>query len=169
MWKKAYALLSVCVLVILARPLYATNLQTVILNVTLNGQNKGDYFINLTDDKDIFMTRSDLNALGIERPSGNWISAEGELYLSLRALPGLSFVINIEALTLDITADPSLLPMQVIDFDRTTRTSPHPSSQTSAFLNNLPLNNSQLASERVYVAHTGLKVDWEVGAPIVFD
>ncbi len=39
--------------------------------------------------------------------------------------------------------------------------------KTSLF--NLPLNNSQLASERVYVAHTGLKVDWEVGAPIVFD
>jgi len=135
MWIKTYVLLSILGFVMQATNLFAVSLQTVILNVTLNGQNKGDFFINLTDDQDILMTRGDLKALGIENPPGDWIREEGELYLSLRALEGLSFFVNSEELTLDITADPSLLPMQVIDFDTTRRVRPRYTSETSAYLN----------------------------------
>ncbi len=43
----------------------------VIVTVTLNGQSKGEYYVQLTEDRDILMRIADIQEIGIETPEGH--------------------------------------------------------------------------------------------------
>ncbi|MFQ5598468.1 MAG: fimbria/pilus outer membrane usher protein [Nitrospiria bacterium] len=135
MWIKTYVLNSLIWLIFYASTVFAVNIQTVILNVTLNGQAKGDLFVNLTDDRDILLPRHDLHAIGIRHISGEGIEIEREIFFSLRAMEGIVFQFDDEQLLLKISAAPHLLEEQIIDFDNTRHKILDYTSETSAYLN----------------------------------
>lgn len=84
--------------------------ETMVLRVRLNTLDKGDVFVEHTPDADFFVKVQDLKAMGLEEPNGTVAVIDGEPYISLRSMRGLTFAFDEKALVLDITADPRLLP-----------------------------------------------------------
>lgn len=87
-----------------------------MLGVVLNGENKGDLFVERTGEGDFLVREKDLRRIGFRDPAGKTLSIEGERYLSLRSMEGVSFEFREKTLTLEITASPALLPKRAIDF-----------------------------------------------------
>lgn len=88
--------------------------ETMILRVTLNTENKGDLFVGRTPDNDFLLKPEDLRAIGFKAPAGSAVLLDGEPHLSLRAMRGVHFVFEEKALVLHITAEPQLLPNQML-------------------------------------------------------
>jgi outer membrane usher protein FimD/PapC len=95
---------------------YSEGAETIILNIILNHESKGEFFVNLTGDGDFLIKVVDLKAMGFKDPKGKSTEIEGELYISLRSMEGVEFILNEKTLSLDITALPALLPTKIIDF-----------------------------------------------------
>ncbi len=135
MWTKRYVLASVFYVMVSVTQVYAENPQMMILNVTVNTQSKGDFFLQLTDTRDILLKKEDLDSMGIYNPIGEKVLVDGETYFSLKRIRDVSFKLHDEELALEITADPSLLGLQVINFDTSHSQMPAYKSVVSAFLN----------------------------------
>jgi outer membrane usher protein FimD/PapC len=114
---------------------YAQSSDIVIVAVTLNGQSKGEYYVHLTEDRDILVRVADIRVIGIENPEGLVTEIDREPHISLRSMRGLQFVFNEKKLIVDITVDPSLLPRKVIDFLPGRQPKVYYPRDTSAFLN----------------------------------
>lgn len=85
----------------------------MVLRVSLNSQDKGDRFVSRTPQGDFLVKESDLKELGFRQPvPGTSMLLEGERYVSLRSIPGVSYRFDARRLELAITADPQLLPVQ---------------------------------------------------------
>jgi outer membrane usher protein FimD/PapC len=116
-------------------PHSSTAAETVIVNITLNRETKGEYFVNLTDDGDFLVKTADLQVMGVTGPFPRPVELANESYISLRSFPGIAFSFNEKTLTLDITAQPSLLPKRIIDFTPQEPMQVYYPRDTSAFLN----------------------------------
>lgn len=116
-------------------PTHSIAAETIILNIVLNHEIKGEFFVNHTDDGDLLVTVEDLRAIGFREPAGDTMEISGEAYMSLRSMKGVEFVINEKTLSLEITALPALLPRKTIDFTPQRRQKVYYPRDTSAFMN----------------------------------
>ena len=87
-----------------------------MVRVFLNGEEKGDLFVERTEDGDFLVKEEDLAAIGFRDPAGTILEIEGVRHLSLRSMMGASFEFREKDLSLVITAHPSLLPKRTVDF-----------------------------------------------------
>jgi len=99
---------------LLAHNSMASDLEMVIVSVTLNQEAKGDLFVGMTDG-DFLIRESDLKIIGFKDPKGTVVKIEGDDYLSLKSIIGVSFVFDESTLELKITVDPKLLQKRTID------------------------------------------------------
>jgi outer membrane usher protein FimD/PapC len=116
--KRLSFLLLFCVLACraLALPPNVTAAETIIVNILLNSEKKGERFVTLTDDGDFLLRKADLEEMGLATAgAGSTVSVAGEPCLSLRSFPGITFHFDDKTLTLAIDAHPSLLGARVID------------------------------------------------------
>ena len=114
---------------------YAQSSDVVIVTVTLNGQAKGEYYVRLTEDRDILIRIADLKGIGIENPEGRVTEIDREPHISLRSMQGVQFIFNEKKLGVEITVDPSLLPTKIIDFLPGRQPKVYYPQDTSAFFN----------------------------------
>lgn len=90
--------------------------QSIILNVVLNEETKGDYVVTMTDDHDFYIRIEDLRKMGFRDPSGTVYEINDERYIALTTMRGVGFDLDEKNLILKITAAPSLLGVRIIDF-----------------------------------------------------
>lgn len=112
----------------------APSVETLVLRVFLNTEDKGDLFVARTSDRDFLVKLQDLKTMGFRNPSGTLVVLEGEPHISLRSMHGVSFSFEEKTLALNIMAEPGLLPSRSLQLqaERTLR-SVHQGS--SGFLN----------------------------------
>jgi len=90
--------------------------EQLIAKIILNQEDKGDFFVNRSADGDFQIKPEDLKAIGFRSPAGSPLMIEGEPHLSLRSIKGMAYTFNESLLSLAITANPSLLGKEIIDF-----------------------------------------------------
>jgi len=114
---------------------YSLGAEQVILRVSINTVDKGDYFFLLTEEGDPLFRSSDLKGLGLkEIPEKAVFSEEG--YVSLISLfPEVRFEIDEKESALIITADPRLFERHIVDFIRKGPSNVVYRKDNSAFLN----------------------------------
>jgi len=112
----ASVLLPILLLAVLFPPVPGRCSETIVLGVVLNGERKGDLFVERTDTGDFLVKEEDLKRIGFRDPVGAVETVGGERYLSLRSMQGVSVEFREASLTLEITASPALLPVREIDF-----------------------------------------------------
>jgi len=86
--------------------------EAMVLRMMLNTQSRGDVFVERTADDDFFLKIQDLRAMGFREPLGPPVVIEGEPYVSLRGMRGVTFEFDETRLALSITAEPQLLTRQ---------------------------------------------------------
>lgn len=109
--------------------------ETIVLSVKLNTIDKGQFFVNRTADGDLLVKAEDLKAMGFEHPAGTGTVLDGERYISLRSMQGVTFMLQEKTLVLEITAEPELLPRQSLNFRPTHLVKAVLPSNNSAFFN----------------------------------
>lgn len=113
----------------------AAQMETLVLRVNLNTENKGDLFVQRTADLDFLVKVEDLKAIGFKDPVGTVQSIDGEPHLSLRSMKGVTFELDTKALALNISAEPQLLPASTITLQSGGRSGTRIGGGNSAFLN----------------------------------
>lgn len=93
----------------------ASSQEFVVLKVILNEEDKGEFFLILAPDNDIWIKRDELDKIGLKEGLGEDIEFAQETYVSLKSIPALKFQINEEEVSLKITAPPQLFKEQDID------------------------------------------------------
>jgi len=109
--------------------------EQIIVNVTLNQEDKGEHFVYLAKDKDFLIKESELKAIGFLDPQGAVSVIAGEPHISLRSMKGVSFTLNERTLSLDIVANPELLQKRSLDFTTARPSKIYYPKDNSAFLN----------------------------------
>lgn len=114
--------------------------ETVVVRVTLNQEEKGDYFVQLLEDGDFLVRRSDLLGMGLlgwvlEAQGAEETRVEGEAYVRLGSLRGVEVRFDEATLTVEMTAPPSMLPASAVDLMRTARREAYRPRDNSFFLN----------------------------------
>jgi outer membrane usher protein FimD/PapC len=87
--------------------------QMAILKIVLNQEEKGEFFVNLTDDGDFLVRTEDLKKMGFSEIRGQVSVLEGEEFVSLRSMEGVKTEFDEKKLSLELTADPQLLGKQI--------------------------------------------------------
>src|SRR4030066_21870 len=87
--------------------------QMAILRVVLNQEEKGEFFVNVTDDGDFLVRIEDLRKMGFSEILGDVSVFEGEEFVSLRSMEGVKIVFDEKKLGLELTADPYLLGKKI--------------------------------------------------------
>ncbi len=90
--------------------------EIAIVGIFLNEESKGEFFVNLTGSGDFLVRSEDLRAIGFRELAGDVTLVDGEPYVSLRSIGGVTFAFDEKTLTLRVTAPPALLPRRTIDF-----------------------------------------------------
>ncbi len=109
--------------------------QMAILRVVLNQEEKGEYFVNVTDDGDFLIRIEDLKKMGFSEIRGKVSVLEGEEFVSLQSMEGVKTVFDEKKLALDLTADPHLLGKRVFMLRYPRKTKVYYPKDTAAFLN----------------------------------
>lgn len=94
----------------------ALSQELAVLKLILNTEDKGEFFLILAHDNDIWIKRNDLENIGFKKGLGRDIQFARETYVSLKSISELTFQINEEDVSLDITAPPHLFEKQSLDF-----------------------------------------------------
>ena len=134
-------LVSICAVLILlsllSLPLCLRASETVVLKVFVNTEDKGDYILLLTDEKDVLLRSEELNEIGFKDVPGSSKRSIGQRkYVSLQSLsPFVSFEIDERESALRITADPSLLEKSSIDLSYEGPSDVIYTQDTAAFVN----------------------------------
>jgi outer membrane usher protein FimD/PapC len=89
--------------------------ETIIPVVYLNEEQKGEFFIKMTDDRDFLVKVEDLKEIGLQDPKGKARIIEGSSFISLQSLPGLKFEFDPNRQTLKIQAPPEMLARKVLN------------------------------------------------------
>src|SRR5512143_835567 len=113
----------------------ALQFEPIILSITLNMEQKGEFMVNMTKDGDFLIKATDLKAMGLRELPGTIITIDGEPCVSLRSMDEVKFIFDERKLSLDITVPPRLLPTRTIDFMTQRRTNVYYPKDSSAFLN----------------------------------
>lgn len=109
--------------------------EQLIVRVLLNQEDKGDHFVHQRENGDFQIKSDDLKAIGFRSPSGAVSMINGERFLSLGSMEGVTFAFNETNLSLEITAKPSTLGKEIIDFHSEQKESVYYPRDTSVFLN----------------------------------
>ena len=96
-----------------ALPAHADQLVT---RITVNQEDKGDLFVNRVDNGDFLVKTEDLKNIGFRNPFGTVTRLEGEEYRSLKSMTGVNFTFDEGTLSLALSAPPSLLGKETVDF-----------------------------------------------------
>jgi outer membrane usher protein len=120
---------------LILRPLPAWAADTIIVGIVVNEESKGEFFVNLTTEGDFLVRVEDLRSMGFREFTGNVTLLEGEPYISLRSIGGVTFVFDEKTLTIRITASPTLLPKRTIDFTPQRQPKVYYPRNSSGFLN----------------------------------
>jgi outer membrane usher protein FimD/PapC len=116
MLTKACALLSILTLITWTFSPIARGDQSIILDIILNEEPKGDYVVTMTDDNDFYIRIEDLRQMGFRDPTGTVYEINDERYIALDTMRGVEFKLDEKNLMLRITAAPSLLEVRIVDF-----------------------------------------------------
>lgn len=109
--------------------------ETMVVNASLNTVDKGDLFVQRTAGGDFLVKTEDLRAMGFNNPSGPPIVVDGAPHLSLRAMQGVGFIFDDRLLTLAVTAEPQLLTGASFNLQGGSRTRGVVAEANSAFFN----------------------------------
>lgn len=122
------------VISILYQPLFSIEIEQALLNVILNGEEKGEFFISITEDGDVIFPKEDLYSLGLVNLYEKAIISKDSI--SLKSLyPDLKYEINEGEASLYIVAVPELFEKHVLDF-----TMKKPSGMSTEGANSFVLN-----------------------------
>jgi len=133
---RAEAMLVVLMLpFIFATPSQCRAWEHVVLEVALNTETKGDFFVYLTHDGDSLIDREDLVAIGFEAPAGTTSRIGGKTFISLRSMKDVTYHLDEETVSLHITAAPHLLRRNSIDLRPARRPEVYYPRDTGAFFN----------------------------------
>ncbi len=133
---RAEAMLVVLMLpFIFATPSQCRAWEHVVLEVALNTETKGDFFVYLTQDGDSLIDKEDLVAIGFEAPAGTTSRIGGKTFISLRSMKDVTYHLDEETVSLHITAAPHLLRRNSIDLRPARRPEVYYPRDTGAFFN----------------------------------
>jgi len=113
-WPKS-TLLHLFAFFVLVAPFDCPGQEHLVLEVILNMEKKGEFFIYLTHDGDYLLSKEDLVAIGFADPPGAATVIKDKVFVSLGSMEGVSFAFNEETVSLEITAAPHLLRRRSID------------------------------------------------------
>ena len=106
-----------------------------ILRVVLNQEDKGEFFVNVTDDGDFLVRIEDLKKMGLSEIRGEVLALEGEEFVSLKSMEGVKTVFDEKKLVLELTADPQLLEKRVFTLRYPRQAKVYYPKDMAAFLN----------------------------------
>jgi outer membrane usher protein len=109
--------------------------ETIVVGITLNMEQKGDFMMLLTSTGDFLVKAEDLNSLGLRNIHGEGAEVDGELYFSLKSMQEVTFTFDEKTLTLALNATPQVLPRQTIDMMPPRQPNVLYPRDTAAFLN----------------------------------
>lgn len=92
----------------------ARKAESIVVRILLNTEDKGDFFVAVTPDADYLVKLQDLKILGFKALQGTTEVLEGEPYLSLKSMRGVTFAFDEKKLSLGISAQPELLQSQTL-------------------------------------------------------
>jgi outer membrane usher protein len=133
LFRAAYCRILTIALILL--PFSARAMDTVIVSVVLNEEEKGEFFVRLTGENDFLIRAEDLHSMGFRGFAGDVAVVDGETHVSLRSIGGVSFVFDERTITLRITAPPAMLPKRTIDLAPQRRTGVLYPRDSGGFLN----------------------------------
>jgi outer membrane usher protein FimD/PapC/outer membrane protein OmpA-like peptidoglycan-associated protein len=107
----------------------------IISAITVNHEEKGEFFIVKRDDGNFLVLSADLEQMGFQEQPPERVIFDGEKYVSLKDIQGLSFSFEEFNLTLKIMADPLLLGKSSIDLAFHRQENVYYPQETSVFLN----------------------------------
>ncbi len=106
-----------------------------VVEVVLNTENKGEYFIVLTETGDVLIQRNDLANLPLHENLGEEQQLDDGEYVSLHSITGLTFEIDQASAQLHINADASLFKGNMVGLGFSQGEPLHSQVVNSAFLN----------------------------------
>ncbi len=107
----------------------------MVVRLVVNGEPKGDVFVERTPGGEFLVRVSDLAAAGFRETKGALAEIGGEMLIFLRSMTGVTYSFDETTLTLSLTAAPAILPVRTIDFAPRTQPRVERPKDTSAFLN----------------------------------
>lgn len=113
----------------------SASFESVVLNIILNEEQKGEMFVKITEDGDFLIKVDDLKNIGFIRPDGVTMEIGGEPYISIKSMQQVESIFNEKDLSLIITAAPELLPKSTIDLLSQRQLNVYYPTGNSAFLN----------------------------------
>ena len=102
--------LLIVILLPVFAPLNSRAAQTIVVNVIVNMEVKGENFVVMEDDGDFLVRTGDLASIGFIDLSGAKSIIDNEEFISLRSMKGLTYRFNEKDLSLDLTASAELFP-----------------------------------------------------------
>jgi hypothetical protein len=89
--------------------------ETVVVQITVNRERKGEFFVKVIDGA--FLARAkDLTTIGLIGAQGRtWAPGGSDEYVWVNSIPGIQATFDEARLSLDLTADPKLLPVTTVD------------------------------------------------------
>lgn len=111
-----------------------TNKNEIILNISINGEKKGDLFCIIEDDN-IFIPLDELKELGLKKAPDDIKIFDNKSYINIKTWQDIKFTFNEEKLELELIVPPEYLPENVINFQPQRKQNVIIPDQNSAFLN----------------------------------
>ena len=108
--------------------------EPLIVQIKLNQESKGEFFVSVADG-DFLIRVQDLKEIGLAQRPGQFRTIDGEEYVSLKSIGGVTFRFDEKTLVLDLTAAPALLPKRTLDLSAGRSRDVMYPTDTSAFLN----------------------------------
>ncbi len=109
--------------------------EQAVLKLVLNEQDKGEFFIVLAPEGDIWMARSDFEQLGLKQGLGKDVQFNGITHVSMQSISDLEYKINEERVSLDVNASPFLFREHDVESSYTKPYKVVMTRDSSAFLN----------------------------------
>jgi outer membrane usher protein FimD/PapC len=106
-----------------------------ILRIVLNQEEKGEYFVNVTDDGDFLVRIEDLRKMGLSEIRGKVLAFQGEEFVSLKSMEGVKTLFDEKKLVLELTADPQLFEKTVFTLRYPRQAKVYYPKDMAAFLN----------------------------------
>ncbi len=94
-------------------PVRAFSQEIIVLNVVLNEETVGVSFL-VRDGDDIWIKKEDIEKTDLREGLGKEVEFEGERYISLKSIPGISFTVDESEAALKTSAAPHLFKSQSI-------------------------------------------------------
>ncbi|MBI5875134.1 MAG: fimbria/pilus outer membrane usher protein [Deltaproteobacteria bacterium] len=127
-------------ILLFAPPLFAR--EKIAVTLLLNGEERGEFFVMLADDKDILLLADDIRGMGIKeavygKEAVRETVIDEQHYISLRSLSsfGITFDLNERESTLNIKAPSDVFEENTIGLQRTEPKGTEYPKDNSAFLN----------------------------------